>query len=95
MELDNDLNSPINLATSKGITILELAKLIKKIMNLNVDILVGTKEPRLYDVQQLIGSYSLANEVLGWTPKTSLKDGIEKTIKWMTYHYKNYIQGGK
>lgn len=94
-KLDENFNNPINFATSKGITILELAKLIKKMMNLDVDILFGAKASRPYDIQQLVGSFSLANEVLGWKPKTLLRDGIQKTIKWMKCHYKNYITRGE
>ena len=31
---------------------------------------------------------SLANELLGWKPRFSLKEGLEKTIKWYVDNHK-------
>jgi nucleoside-diphosphate-sugar epimerase len=32
---------------------------------------------------------SKANEKLGWRPRYSLEEGLEKTIKWYMNHQKN------
>jgi len=35
------------------------------------------------EIPKLVCDNSKAKDLLGWTPKTSLKEGIEKTRKWM------------
>lgn len=75
-----DYNEPINLGTGKDITIKDLAELIAKLTNykgkivFNSDQFDGQPKRRL-DV-------SRAKKLLNWTAKTSLEDGLIKTIDW-------------
>lgn len=79
-----DSAAPINLGTGKEISIKELASTIKQITGYTGEIIfngtVSDGQPkRMLDV-------SKAKELLGWSAKTSLRDGITKTIAW----YLNY-----
>jgi len=73
--------TPINIGTGDHITIKDATKLIFQ--------LVGF-EPRniRYDTTKPEGVFSraadltLCKELLGWVPKTSFIEGLEKTIKW-------------
>jgi GDP-L-fucose synthase len=72
----------INIGTGQDVTIAELAVSIKNIVGFEGDIYFNTDMPdgtprKLLDVSKL--------ESIGWTYKTSLKDGIEKT-------YKDYVK---
>lgn len=75
-----DYNDPINLGTGKDISIKDLAGLIAILTNyhgkiiFNADQFDGQPKRRL-DV-------SRAQTLLNWTAKTSLEDGLIKTINW-------------
>lgn len=75
-----DCADPINLGTGKDISIRDLAFLIKEITGFGGEIVfngaVSDGQPkRMLDV-------SRAQKHLGWTAKTTLRDGIVKTYEW-------------
>ena len=39
-------------------------------------------EPRIGDLRSNVISPSLAQQLIGWTPQTSLSDGIRETVRW-------------
>ena len=72
---------PINIGVNKGISIKELAELIKKT--------VGYKGRLIFDISKPDGApYKTMNNVkmikhfMGWFPGTDLKNGIYKTVDW-------------
>ncbi len=72
----------VNIGTGKDITIKELAYVVKEVVGYKGDIYFNTDMPdgtprKLLDVSKL--------NSLGWSYKTSLKEGIEKT-------YKDYVK---
>lgn len=77
---------PINIGVGKGISIADLALLIKRI--------VGYKGKLGFDKTRPDGAlYKVMNatkcqKVLGWLPNTALEDGIKETIDW---YYKNIL----
>ena len=70
---------PINVGVGKGISILELAELIKEI--------VGYKGKIIFDESKPDGAPhktmddSRLKEIFNWTPPTGLRDGIKETVK--------------
>ena len=75
-----DCDLPINLGIGKDITIKNLAILIKDLIGYEGDITFKSdgldgQPKRLLDV-------SRAKKLLGWTAKTSLEEGLIKTINW-------------
>lgn len=70
----------VNIGNSEEITILELAQRIKK--------LTGSQSPLTFhplpedDPQRRCPDISLAKRLLGWEPKVSLKEGLERTVMW-------------
>jgi len=69
----------INIGTGEDISIGELSQLIRDITGFNGGIIYDTEKPdgtprKLLDVTRL--------KNLGWTPKISLRKGIEKTYLW-------------
>ena len=74
-------NEHINLGTGFEITIKDLAKLISEVVNFKGEIKFDTSKPDGMD-RKVLDSSKINN--LGWTPKTSLKNGIIAT-------YTNYL----
>jgi len=68
-----------NFASASGISVKELAKLIKKIFNSNSELIFN--EERTYDVQNFIGDYTKAKLAFSFEPKHSLSEGLEKYKK--------------
>jgi GDP-L-fucose synthase len=78
LENYND-NSHLNIGTGKDISIIDLAKLISKIVGFNGEIELNTKYPdgtprKLLDINKLTQ--------LGFTAKTSLEEGLRSTVNW-------------
>ena len=72
-------NTHINIGTGEDLTISELASLIKDVVGFKGDLLFDASKPdgtprKLLDVSKL--------SELGWTYKTSLKDGIAQMYNW-------------
>lgn len=81
IEKDKDLTGPINIGTQEEISVLEFAELIKRITKSKSKIvfLKATKD----DPQRRLPDISLAKKELGWEPKTSLEEGLAKTINYL------------
>lgn len=82
MERYNDPN-PINVGVGDDLTILELAKLISRIVGYSGELTFDSSKPdgmprKLLDVTRI-------NE-LGWKPKISLTEGVKKTYDWYLEH---------
>ncbi|MDB4442460.1 NAD-dependent epimerase/dehydratase family protein [bacterium] len=73
------------IATSHEHTVNELAEELKKVLlkyDISMQIVFG--EPRLGDVSRNFSDTTKAKNVLDWQAKTSLKDGLEKTVDWFS-----------
>ena len=71
--------SHINVGTGKDITIRELAEIMKEVVGFQGKLFFDTSKPdgtprKLIDVSRLSN--------MGWSYKTNLKDGLDKTYEW-------------
>lgn len=78
----------LNLGCQQGTTITELAEAIKTAVGWNGDFIYDTSRPdgapkKILNVQRM-------REKLGWSPKTSLEQGISKTVTWYMEHLHEY-----
>lgn len=77
----SDYTKPLNIGSDELITIDELADLIIEIS--------GKKLTKQYDLTKPQGvrgrnaDLTLIEKVLGWKPKTSYREGLTKTYKWI------------
>jgi GDP-L-fucose synthase len=69
----------INVGSGKDITILELATLIADVVGFKGRVVCDTTKPD-GTPRKLMSNARL--ESLGWTPKISLRNGIERTYRW-------------
>lgn len=84
-----DEAEPINVSVGEGLSIAELAALIKNI--------VGYPGEVVYDLERPDGALckTFANDrirsLVGWQPRTSLRAGITRTLEWLEAHYDQAI----
>jgi len=80
LQLDKNLDTPINLGNPNEFTILELAKVVIEITKSKSEI-VNNPLP-LDDPKQRCPDISLAKSTLNWKPTIELREGIEKTAAY-------------
>ena len=78
---------PINIGPNREVSIRELAEMIAKLVGYEGEILWDTSKPngtprRALDTSKM--------DALGWKAKTSLEEGLEKTIVWFLENRKTY-----
>lgn len=56
-----------------------------------IDVASWPPEYKKIDIGDYYGSYELARRVLGWEPKTSVRDGIERTVAFYRANAKDYL----
>jgi len=85
--IEKNLNENIlNIGSSEEISIQDLAKLIKEIIDYKGDIEFDESKPNGID-RKLLDSSNIFNH--GWKPKTKLKEGISITYKWFQSNIDN------
>lgn len=81
-----------NLGGHEVINLTDLAKLL---ININgagkYTIHEFPEERKKIDIGDYYSDYNLIRESLGWTPNTSLKDGLSKTILFFKENLNNYL----
>lgn len=85
LESEKAKNQIFNLGNPNEITILEFAQKIKEICGSKSEIVF--KELPVDDPVRRNPDISKAKSILNWYPKTSLEEGLKKTIEW----FKNEI----
>ena len=83
----------INLGVGSEIRILDLANEIFSILGKPIEIEVESQRlrPQRSEVNRLLSDNRLARELLGWIPEISLREGLSRTIEWISGH-KQYYQ---
>ncbi len=76
------LNKNINICTGKETTIRNIAEAICNEFSLDPKVYIKKQAPRPGDVMRHLGGNSNFKELTGYTPKTTLEEGISKTIAW-------------
>ncbi|MCI0518628.1 MAG: GDP-mannose 4,6-dehydratase [Chloroflexi bacterium] len=82
----------INLGAGSEVSIGELAEQIIALIGRHVRIEVepARLRPEKSEVQRLLSDNRLARERLGWSPRVSLREGLERTIAWVRAHLDHY-----
>jgi UDP-glucuronate decarboxylase len=80
MEVDPNPRTPINIGNPEEYSINELASIVRS--------MTGTSSPVVYeplpsdDPRMRRPDISLAGKVLGWSPRTPVRQGIARMIEW-------------
>jgi nucleoside-diphosphate-sugar epimerase len=78
-------NETINLAFGQGNTLVRAAELIAAELDLAMPP-VDAAPVRLGEVTHYVADIRKAQDLLGWTPKTPLDEGIPKSVAWFRQH---------
>ena len=79
------LPEPINFGSGKEISILDLANLIIELSGKKGSLKPVNVSPRIGEVDRLIANAGKANEILEWTPKIGIKEGLNTFIQQYKY----------
>ncbi|MBN2087480.1 NAD(P)-dependent oxidoreductase [Candidatus Peregrinibacteria bacterium] len=79
-KFDSVKNDTFNLSSGKGCSIFHVAEIIKS--NFNSDNQIVIEENKRGDVLKFVADITKAKENLGYTPQTSIENGIKKAIEW-------------
>ncbi len=77
----SDVDQPINIGSDELITINDLVTLVSKIAKKKLKIKHQLDKPQ--GVRGRNSDNTLIQELLGWAPPTSLKEGFAKTYRWI------------
>ena len=82
----------INLGVGSEIRIIELVNEIISILGKPIEIEVELERlrPAKSEVTRLLSDNRLAKELLGWSPHVSFREGLTKTIEWISEHRQYY-----
>lgn len=78
---------PINIGIAKGISILDMAKLIKACVGYKGELIVDPRMPDGAPHKTVDGSRGA--EILGWKPSRSFKQSVQDTVNWYLKHGNN------
>jgi len=87
-ELDTG-NYFFNVGINKGISIKDLANIIKKQFNFNGNLHFDTSKPEGVYKKQVDGTNG--EKILKWKPEIDLEDGIARTVKWYFDNYEERL----
>ena len=79
--MESDFREPLNIGSDRLVTIDELADMIIKISGKKITKKYNPSAPQ--GVRGRNSDNTLCKKVLGWEPKISLEEGLEKTYKWI------------
>jgi nucleoside-diphosphate-sugar epimerase len=77
----SDIVEPINLGSSEVVSINQLVDIVEEIAGIKLERSYNLKAPR--GVNGRNSDNTLIRKVLGWEPDTRLRDGMEKTYRWI------------
>ena len=78
----NNSGVSINIGSGKKTTLSEIVGEVKKIFNISIDPEWGNMENRTWDTSEWYGNHKLAKQIINWSPKTSLNEGLMKSKIW-------------
>jgi GDP-L-fucose synthase len=80
---------PLNIAVGKGYTIAQLAEMIREAVGYEGRIEYDTSKSD--GALRKTGDTQKATSVLGWEPRVEIRDGIRRTLNWLTDNYDKAI----
>lgn len=78
----------VNAGSGRGVSIGYLVDLVCRRLGIEPRIEVEPQRirPKNSEVQRLVAANDLARELMGWTSRIGLEDGLDETIEWMRTH---------
>jgi NAD dependent epimerase/dehydratase len=82
----------MQLGTGYDVSIGDIVEMVGEILGrpLDVEFDADRVRPASSEVERLISSPALAAELTGWRPEVELREGLARTIEWMSAHAARY-----
>lgn len=77
-------DQPVNIGVGKGISILEMAKLIQQVVGYEGQLVLDPTRPDGAPYKTVDGSRGAA--LLGWSPSRDFVQGVRDTVDWYMHH---------
>lgn len=89
---DATVGQEINLGTGREVSIGDLVQRINAIIGRDLPVRVKDERvrPETSEVNRLLSNNSKARELVGWTPRVTLDEGIRLTAKWVEERLEMY-----
>lgn len=84
-----DQVNPLNIATGIGISVKELAEIIKYIIGYKGKLVYNTSRPD--GALHKTFSIKMMKKIIKWVPSTPIEKGIRETVEWFDKNYKKAI----
>ena len=81
MILASDINEPLNLGSDESVTINQLVDIVEEIAGITLKRRYDLTAPK--GVNGRNSDNALITQRLGWAPGIALRDGMEKTYRWI------------
>jgi dTDP-glucose 4,6-dehydratase len=78
--LDSDVVEPVNLGNPEEVTVLELARIVCRVVGVEPDIRFVDRP--VDDPTQRKPDIGRARELLGWEPSVPLEEALRRTVGW-------------
>uniref|UniRef100_A0A7C3N7C6 NAD-dependent epimerase/dehydratase family protein n=1 Tax=candidate division WOR-3 bacterium TaxID=2052148 RepID=A0A7C3N7C6_UNCW3 len=80
-----------NICSKKSYSIKNIIKIVESVSNKKLEVVVQNERVRKKscEVDKLLGDNSFAKKLIGYSPKVSFEEGIEKTYRWFSENYKD------
>jgi GDP-D-mannose 3',5'-epimerase len=88
--LYSDIEEPINLGSSEIVTINGLVDIVEDIAGVKLERKYNLSAPK--GVNGRNSDNTLIQEYLGWEPSIRLRDGMEKTYRWIEQEYRARLE---
>ncbi|MFZ3114977.1 MAG: SDR family NAD(P)-dependent oxidoreductase [Syntrophales bacterium] len=91
-ETDHLAGETINLGTGRGVSIQELVDMIATLLKCEINITIDKERtrPSESEVLKLLSCADKAKRLMNWEAKTSLEDGLGKTVRWIADNLTTY-----
>ncbi len=70
-----------NISAGVGVSLNELVVMLGEVLGQSLDVRYLPGRP--FDVKVNVLSNALAHQELGWVPRIGMREGLERTVKWM------------
>jgi nucleoside-diphosphate-sugar epimerase len=86
------VGTTIQLGTGNAVSVGEIVEVVGELMGrqLRPELDQARVRPEGSEVQLLLSEPERARSVLGWEPAVGLREGLERTIEWISANAKRY-----
>lgn len=89
---DAIIGQTVNIGSGKEISIGDLFLLIRRLIGREVELVVDEQRlrPAGSEVERLLADNSKARQLMDWSPRVGLEEGLRRTIGWISQHLAMY-----